>query len=42
MRKSETPSRLFILVRRDLSCGQQAVQACHAVAEFMLKNGRDP
>lgn len=35
-------TRLFILVRRDLSCGQRAVQACHALAEFMHKHGRDP
>lgn len=37
-----TPKKLFILVRRDLSCGQQAVQACHALAELMLRQGDDP
>jgi len=42
MRNGKTASRLFILVRRDLSCAQRAVQACHAVAEFLRKNGHDP
>lgn len=36
------PKKLFILVRRDLSCGQQAVQACHALAELMRKRWNDP
>ena len=42
MCEDETGSRVFILVRRDLSCGQRVVQACHALAEFMRKHGRDP
>ena len=36
------PVRLFIIVRRDLSCGQRAVQSCHALAELMRKHGDDP
>jgi len=36
------PERLFILVRRDLSCEQRAVQACHALAELMRHRGDDP
>lgn len=36
------PQKVFILVRRDLSCGQQAVQACHALAELVRKQGDDP
>ncbi len=36
------PEKLFILARRDLSLGQQAVQACHALAELMRKWGDDP
>lgn len=32
---------MFILVRRDLPPGQQAVQACHAVAEFMARPDDD-
>lgn len=34
--------KLYILVRRDLSCSQRAVQACHAVAELLRKEGDDP
>jgi hypothetical protein len=29
--------KLYTLVRKDLSPSQRAVQACHAVAEFLLK-----
>lgn len=36
------PEKLYILARRDLSCAQRAVQACHAVAELMRKHGDDP
>lgn len=35
-------NKVFILTRRDLSSGQQAVQACHAVALLMRKQGDDP
>jgi len=29
--------KLYVLVRKDMSKGQQAVQACHAVAEHLLR-----
>ena len=38
----KSPKKLFILVRRDLSDGQRIVQACHALAELMRKQGNDP
>lgn len=34
--------KLFILARRDLSVSQRAVQACHALAAFLLRHGSDP
>lgn len=34
--------KLYVLVRSDLSPAQRAVQACHAVAEFMLRHGHEP
>ena len=34
--------RLYVLVRRDLSCSRRAVQACHALAELMHEHGADP
>lgn len=37
-----SPKKLFILTRRDLSHGQRAVQACHALALLMRKQGDDP
>lgn len=32
---------MYVLVRRDLPIPQRAVQACHAVAEFMQEHGGD-
>lgn len=40
--KGRAPAKLFILTRRDMSFGQQAVQTCHALAELMRKWGDDP
>ena len=37
----QSSHKLFVLVDRTLSKPQQAVQACHAVAEFALKYGRE-
>lgn len=37
-----SPQKLFILTRRDLSSAQRAVQACHALALLMRKQGHDP
>jgi len=34
-------NKLYVLVDKTLSKQQQAVQACHAVAEFALKYGKD-
>ena len=34
--------KVFILTRRDLSHGQRVVQACHALALLMRKQGHDP
>lgn len=34
--------KMYILVRKDLSPGQQIVQACHAVAEFLCSHSGDP
>lgn len=38
----EAPGRLFIIVRRDLPCGQRPVQSCHALAELMRKHFDEP
>jgi len=34
--------KVFILTRRDLSCGQRIVQSCHALAELMREWINDP
>lgn len=36
------PEKMYILVRRDMSQGQQTVQACHAVAELMSLHSGEP
>ena len=33
--------KLYVLVRKDLSPQQQAVQSGHAIAEFMLLHGAE-
>jgi len=38
----DNSKKLFILTRRDLSYAQRAVQACHALALLMRKQGDDP
>ena len=38
----DRPERLYVLVRRDLAPAQRAVQACHALAQLMLRHARDP
>lgn len=35
------PQRLYVLCRRDLPAAQRIVQACHAVAEFVLRHTSD-
>lgn len=32
-----TTSKLYVIVRQDLSPGQQAVQSCHAALEFAFE-----
>ena len=34
--------KLYVIARRDLTPAQQAVQSCHAVAEFCLRHRDDP
>ncbi len=33
--------KLYVIIRRDLSPQQQAVQSCHAVASFMYEHRAD-
>jgi peptidyl-tRNA hydrolase len=33
--------RLYVLCRRDLTAAKQTVQACHAVAHFVLRHAGD-
>jgi peptidyl-tRNA hydrolase len=35
------PRRLYVLCRRDLPAAQQTVQACHAIAHFVLGHAGD-
>ena len=33
--------KMYVLVRNDLTPGQKTVQACHAVAEFLMAHNHD-
>lgn len=34
-------SKVYVVTRADLSAGQQAVQSCHALADFVLEFGAE-
>jgi len=36
--EARVAAKLYLVVRRDLSPGQQAVQACHAMREFVAEH----
>ena len=36
------PTKLYILVRKDLSGSQLIVQTCHALANLIFRYGNDP